>query len=328
MTMETKDGALVFLALLSVALFTILAFSVCHNRGEIAQLQAELQQKVKESVGQRESTSQSATSHPPVKVGLAATELPAMEELKLIPMHNQLRRSTEYNDGSAILKLAIALSGLNEPSSAVQLLIDALSEIVGGELEALLDCNTDNNNTKCTIEPGPKGDRGPIGLRGEKGDTGEKGSIGPMGEKGDKGHLGITGEVGPKGNIGERGPTGPRGEKGEMGHHGHKGGMGEQGVQGPVGPKGEKGGKGEHGYTGHKGQKGQTGSVGPQGSVGPRGPTATLAQNRCTWQQLRCLDGCPRYSRIYRAQCSVGQYVAGYQNTNGGITSILCCPAA
>ena len=172
MTMETKDGALVFLALLSVALFAILAYSVWHNRGEMAQLQAELQ-KVKESVVQGESTSQSATSHPPVKVGLAATELPDMEELKLIPMHNQLRRSTEYNDGSAVLKLAVALSGLNEPSSAVQLLIDALSEIVGGELEALLDCNTDNNNTKCTIEPGPKGDRGPIGLQGEK-ETQEK----------------------------------------------------------------------------------------------------------------------------------------------------------
>ena len=60
MTMETKDGALVFLALLSVALFTILAYSVWHNRGEMAQLQAELQ-KVKESMGQGESTSQSAT---------------------------------------------------------------------------------------------------------------------------------------------------------------------------------------------------------------------------------------------------------------------------
>ena len=87
--MEAKDGALVFLALLSVALFTILAYSVWHNGSEIAQLQAELQ-KVKESVGQ-----EGRTSYPPVKVGLAATELPAMEELKLMPMHNQLRRSTE-----------------------------------------------------------------------------------------------------------------------------------------------------------------------------------------------------------------------------------------
>ena len=337
--METKDGAVVFLVLLSVALFTTLAYSVWHNGSEIAQLQAELQM-VKDSVGQEESTSQNAASHPPVKAGLAGAELPAMDGLKLMPMHNQLRRSTEQESGSAILKLAIALSGLNEPSSAVQLLTDALSEIVGGELKTLLDCDTDDNGTKYTIEPGPKGDSGPIGQRGDKGDTGEQGSIGPKGEKGVKGNRdypGYKGEFGPKGNIGERGLTGSRGEKGEKGHHGHKGDSGSQGVRGPVGPSGEKGGKGELGYTGIKGERGQTGSigsqggVGPKGAVGPRGPVATLAQSGCNWQYTdTCGHHCGTNIRK-RTTCPVGQYVAGFgiytwDQFGRYSTHILCCP--
>ena len=347
--METKDGAVIFLALLSLALFTTLAYSVWHNGTEIAQLQAELQ-NVKESVGQEESTSQNAASHLPAKVGLALAEVPAM------PMHNRLRRSTKYAGGSAIHRLTAAQSELKrsrrsaEPGT-VQLLADALSEIVGGELEALLDCDTDDNSTKCTIEPGPKGDRGPIGLRGDKGDTGEQGSTGRMGEKGvkgNRGYPGYKGEVGPKGSIGEsgpnglsgekgekgnlgypgykgevgsigeRGPTGPRGEKGGMGHRGHKGERGSLGVQGPVGPSGEKGGKGEHGYTGFKGEKGQKGNVGPQGevgpqgAVGPQGPVANLTQNGCSWQYTdTCGHGCGR-DVTKRTTCPVGQYVAGY----------------
>ena len=160
--METKDGALVFLALLSIALFTTLAYSVWHNGNEIVQLQAELQ-KVKESVRQK---------------------LPAVEEMKLMPTHNHLRRSTEQAGGSDVHKLEAAQSELEhnkrsaKPAAAVQLLTNALSEIVGGQLEAFLDCDTDDNNTKCTIEPGPKGERGPIGQRGDKGDIGEQGSSG------------------------------------------------------------------------------------------------------------------------------------------------------
>lgn len=56
-----------------------LSFSVWHNGSEIAQLQAELQ-KVKEFVRQEEGTSQNAGSHLPVKGGLAAAELHAVEE--------------------------------------------------------------------------------------------------------------------------------------------------------------------------------------------------------------------------------------------------------
>ena len=339
--METKDGAVVFLVLLSVALFTTLAYCVWHNGSEIAQLQAELQ-KVKESVGQKESTSQSAASHLPADEGLGMAELPAMENVNLI---HQLR-TNEHVGGSAIHKLAAALSELKrsrrnaEPPATVQLLTDALSEIVGGELEALLNCDTDDNGTKCTIEPGPKGDRGPIGQRGEKGDTGEQGRIGPRGEKGEKGnhgYAGYKGEFGPKGNIGERGLTGSRGEKGEKGHHGHKGDSGSQGVRGPVGPSGEKGGKGELGYTGYKGEKGQTGSigsqggVGPKGAVGPRGPVATLAQSGCNWQYTdTCGHHCGTNIRK-RTTCPVGQYVAGFgiitwDQYGRFNTHILCCP--
>ena len=75
--METKDGAVVFLVLLSVALFTTLAYSVWLNGSEIAQLQAELQ-----NVRQEESTSQNAASHLPAKVGLKCLQCPCTISLE------------------------------------------------------------------------------------------------------------------------------------------------------------------------------------------------------------------------------------------------------
>ena len=91
-------------------------------------------------------------------------------------------------------------------SQTVQLLTTALSHIVEGQLEALLDCD---NETKCTIEPGPKGMQGEIGQRGPKGEMGEKGQLGHPGYKGEKGQMGNTGPHGPAGPAGPKGAAGP-----------------------------------------------------------------------------------------------------------------------
>ncbi len=55
--------------------------------------------------------------------------------------------------------------------------IDLNAVIVQRQLEAHLNCSTDEK-TKCTIEPGPKGDLGPPGPQGETGAQGPKGDRG------------------------------------------------------------------------------------------------------------------------------------------------------
>ena len=70
-------------------------------------------------------------------------------------------------------------------------------------LAAYINCSEDNH-TKCTLQPGPKG---------EPGDT-EPGDTGPPGQPG------ITGPVGPKGDAGLQGPEGPPSEKGTKGEAG------------------------------------------------------------------------------------------------------------
>ena len=89
--------------------------------------------------------------------------------------------------------------------------------MVEAQLEAYLGCD---NESKCTIEPGPKGMQGEIGQRRPKGDQGRRGETGPKGEVGQKGHLGYPGykgEKGEMGNIGPQGPAGPVGPKGATG---------------------------------------------------------------------------------------------------------------
>ncbi len=113
-------------------------------------------------------------------------------------------------------------------------------EILRAELEAHLNCSTDEY-TKCTIEPGPKGEpgtpgpQGPIGAQGVKGERGVQGA---------QGYPGFKGQEGEKGEVGELGLTGERGEKGDTGPRGPVGEKGERGGTGPVGPVGAKGGKG------------------------------------------------------------------------------------
>ncbi len=55
--------------------------------------------------------------------------------------------------------------------------IDLNAVIIQRQLEAHLNCSTDEE-TKCTIEPGPKRDLGPPGPQGETGAQGLKGDRG------------------------------------------------------------------------------------------------------------------------------------------------------
>ncbi len=92
--------------------------------------------------------------------------------------------------------------------------------IVRRQLEAHLNCSTDQE-TKCTIEPGPKGDPG---LPGPQGETGAQGPKGDSGEEGEQGYPGFKGQEGVKGEVGEKGLQGLKGERGGKGDMGVCGG--------------------------------------------------------------------------------------------------------
>ncbi len=144
---------------------------------------------------------------------------------------------------------------------------ELVAQIVRAELEAHLNCSTDEE-TKCTIEPGPKGDPGPPGPQGP---TGTQGVKGETGEQGTQGYPGFKGQEGEKGEVGEQGLAGERGEKGDMGPRGPVGEKGERGYTGPVGPTGAKGQLGLHGNPGEKGEKGDRGEKGQTGRQGQPG---------------------------------------------------------
>ncbi len=84
---------------------------------------------------------------------------------------------------------------------------DWIIETVRAELEAHLNCSTDDE-TECTIEPGPKGDTGSPGPQGL---TGAQGVKGERGEQGTQGHSGFKGQEGRK----ERWVNKDRQERGE-----------------------------------------------------------------------------------------------------------------
>ena len=189
--MEVKDGVLAFLTILSFTLCILLGYSVWSNAHEIAALRAELnkrQQAQTEGEGRR----------------------PAPDSNDIFAQSNE----NEFHHEIHLRNVRQTDSGA---SQTVQLLTNALSYIVEGQLEAHLDCG---NESKCTIEPGPKGMQGEVGKRGPKGDQGIRGETGPKGEMGQKGHLGYSGYKGEKGqvgNIGPQGPVGPAGPKGATG---------------------------------------------------------------------------------------------------------------
>ena len=156
--------------------------------------------------------------------------------------------------------------------SAIDLLADALTELIEKKLYTIMKCaRNDDNLTDCSLKPGPKGNSGP------QGEPGVKGNIGYPGHSGEVGPKGPTGDPGP---MGYRGVKGDTGEIGRKGHTGVKGERGENGVKGHSGHKGDSGEKGDRGYGGNKGQKGEKGAIAEQGSMG----TATAAVTMETTQ--------------------------------------------
>ena len=186
--MEAKDGVLVFLTVLS---FTLLGCSVWNNAHEIAALRAELNNR------QQTQTEGEGSRRP-------------------APDSDQSRGTCTKDNEIHLCNVRQTDSGTCA-SQTVQLLTTALSHMVEAQLEAYLDCD---NESKCTIEPGPKGMQGEIGQRGPKGDQGRRGETGPKGEVGQKGELGYPGYKGEKGRVGNIGPqglVGPAGPKGAVG---------------------------------------------------------------------------------------------------------------
>ena len=91
---------------------------------------------------------------------------------------------------------------------------NALTEI--NEMKLLLatymNCSkSEFNHTKCTLQPGPKGEPGDTGPPGPQGIAGQRGSVGP---KGLQGAVGPPGEKGREGEVGPPGPSGPQGPPG------------------------------------------------------------------------------------------------------------------
>jgi len=204
--MEVKDGALVFLALLSALLFGCLAFSVMHNANQIAELKAQ-QQKIEEEYAHLIKLANDATAV--LQQSAANSPNTARMGEKNNPSY-RLRRNAETP----------TINGTGSPTSAVSLLTQALSEIVNRQLNDYLDCDSLENESRCTIEPGPKGDRGEPGPSGQRGVKGDQGPVGVQGERGEKGQLGYPGykgEMGQRGEVGPRGSVGPRGDTGARG---------------------------------------------------------------------------------------------------------------
>ena len=201
--MEVKDAALVFLALLSALLFGCLTFSVMHNANQIAELKAQ-QQKIEEEY---------------VHLIQLANDATAVLQQSAADSPNVVRMG-EKNKALYRLRRNAETSGTESPTSAVSLLKQALSEIVKRQLNDYLDCDNVEDESRCTIQPGPKGDQGepgPPGKRGVKGDQGPVGLRGEMGEKGQLGYPGYKGEKGQRGEIGPQGRVGPQGNIGPSG---------------------------------------------------------------------------------------------------------------
>ena len=159
--MEVKDGVLVFLALLSALLFGCLTFSVMHNANQIAELQDQ-QQKIETEYLHLIKLANDATA------GLqqsAANNHRMGKRDKQYRTVNRLRRNAEAPHD-------LSTSGTESPTSAVSLLTQALSEIVDKRLNDRLDRNNTEDESRCTIRPGPKGDQGELGPPGQRGEKG------------------------------------------------------------------------------------------------------------------------------------------------------------
>ena len=169
--MDAKDSIVVILLLLSLGLFGSLTYSVWNKQSQLASELDDLQNKLKELQKQ-----------------VALNDKEQSQASKSSQVKGQLKRNVRQADGET------------DPLSATEILTNALTEIIELKLMSYMDCNrNDNNHTKCTLKPGPKGepDTGPPGMQGG---TGHRGSSGPKGDTGLLGPQGPTGEKGTKGN--------------------------------------------------------------------------------------------------------------------------------
>ena len=197
--MEKKEGFLFFFGALSVfstLLVICLACLVIHNHTQVENIRIKLTalEKCCSCLQQPTTRDQDVVEVPQDRTNVDITQ------------GERLRRNSD--------------SG----SNPLALLHGALSSIVEHQLQETLDCSDNNQEeTECTIKPGPKGDQGepgPRGIEGPRGEKGDRGEIGPQGEKGQlgyQGYKGQKGEVGAKGNNGNAGPRGIQGVKGDQG---------------------------------------------------------------------------------------------------------------
>ena len=202
--MEAKDGVLAFLAVFSLTLCILLGYSVWSNAHEIAALRAELNKQLQTQTGGKGSVPLTPGADNDAVCGKQSSRRGSSEPAQCnTPAHCHRQVPDTPTTGS----------------QTIHLLTSALSQIVEDQLEARLDCSS-NESTSCTIAPGPKGMQGEVGPRGPKGDQGIRGETGPKGEMGPKGELGYPGykgEKGQTGNLGPQGPAGPVGPKGATG---------------------------------------------------------------------------------------------------------------
>ena len=195
-------------------------------------------------------------------------------EMKLMNSRIHLGAS-EPSQVKAPLKRNVRQADEDDTPSATEILINALTEIIGMKITSYMNCDKNEyNHTKCTLKPGPKGEPGPEGEKGTKGEPGDMGHRGEPGDQGMKGNRGITGYKGEKGEEGVEGQPGPPGIQGKDGQKGEQGLVGPQGNNGAHGLQGHAGEKGEKGDMGERGLKGDMGLPGPQGETGERGDMA------------------------------------------------------
>ena len=258
--MDAKDSIVVILLLLSLGLFGSLTYCVWNKQSQLAseldglqnklQVQSDVQIELKKmfQATLNDRAQYQASEHSQVK--------------------GQLKRNVRQADGET------------DTHSAIEILTNALTEIIEMKLTSYMDCNrNDYNYTKCTLKPGPKGEPGDAGPPGMQGGTGQRGPHGPKGDTGLLGPQGPAGEKGTKGELGDmgqRGESGSKGMKGNVGYPGYKGEKGKEGVdgpQGPPGPTGPQGPPGTQGKDGRKGEQGLAGPIGEPGLSGPQGPT-------------------------------------------------------
>ena len=215
--MEVNSGVVVFLVLLSTLLFGCVTFSSLHNAHQIAELQLKLQQLEDQPQGSSNTDNEVLLT----KLMSGITNMISNEDLNTKSTDQQsshrLRRSVTNQEPNTTDSETEQVPD-SPPGGSLQLLANALFDIVERQLDSKLDCTELKGETECSILPGPKGEQG------------VRGSRGPVGEKGDEGDLGKQGEKG------EPGYPGYKGEKGQMGHLGPQGPVGPQGITGPAGP--------------------------------------------------------------------------------------------